>query len=698
MNVKDVVTSRWFCLAAVAGAVLAFALNLQRGHEEKLAEAAATSLNLAVAAEHHAAATFQKTDLVLHRLVDEFSPEDEDKWLSSKNIANHLRMLQSNHPELESLHIVKADGSVFYTLLDAGGGAPPLSFGAEAYFAAHRDHADHGLSVSLPAQGHPDFGRRLVLSRRLNHPDGSFAGIVVANLGLSYFERFFHSLNPGRNASFTLLDRNRLILAHVPASANWHGKILTGGQLESLLRTSPRGGSYAGVSQDGMARVFAFRQVGERPFYVDVGVAKQDFLVEWRRNALIEGAVVLVLVAGVLLLSYARWWHPKVAQEEKKYSSTLPARQLIEASPDPWVIVTPDGVIGDANSAAEQITGVPGSQLMGSDFYAYFSDPGQAREACRKAFAEGAVRDFPLLVRHVDGRAAEVLCTIASFRNEAGDVEGAYAVVSDVMERRRAERLLKFENHILEIVCGNASLTTTLEILCRGKKVLDDASLLAIENQALEIVCGNASLSAILGLLCLGIEEILPESTCAVLLVEEEGRYLRHAVAPGLASGYRQAVGRIAIDPGADSCGVAAYHGRQVVCADIAHDPLWANGKELARSHGLAACTATPIFSETDDLLGVFAVYYRTPCQPPLFDLEAASRAAHLARMAILCKRADQALLQLHEALEQSVGAGSEAQLAGIALLRKHAEDRLEQLRKSVEPRILQDIAEMTAR
>ncbi len=48
----------------------------------------------------------------------------------------------------------------------------------------------------------------------------------------------------------------------------------------------------------------------------------------------------------------------------------------------------------------------------------------------------------------------------------------------------------------------------------------------------------------------------------------------------------------------AGSCGTAAYRGQQVIVADIAHDPLWQNYRELAQQLWLASLLvrADPFF------------------------------------------------------------------------------------------------------
>ena len=114
-------------------------------------------------------------------------------------------------------------------------------------------------------------------------------------------------------------------------------------------------------------------------------------------------------------------------------------RSLIEASLDPLVTIGPDGKITDVNRATEAATGCSRDELIGTDFCDYFTEPALARAGYQRAFSEGAVRDYPLELRHRDGRVASVLYNASVYRNESGNIIGVFAAARDVTERRRAE-------------------------------------------------------------------------------------------------------------------------------------------------------------------------------------------------------------------------------------------------------------------
>lgn len=125
-------------------------------------------------------------------------------------------------------------------------------------------------------------------------------------------------------------------------------------------------------------------------------------------------------------------------------------RSLIEASLDPLVTISAEGKITDVNHATERVTGRERSELIGTDFSDYFTEPERARAGYRQAFRDGSVTDYPLSLRHRDGHVTDVLYNAGVFRNEAGEVLGVFAAARDITERKKAEAVLRQSEEALK--------------------------------------------------------------------------------------------------------------------------------------------------------------------------------------------------------------------------------------------------------
>src|SRR5690348_3974036 len=137
------------------------------------------------------------------------------------------------------------------------------------------------------------------------------------------------------------------------------------------------------------------------------------------------------------------------------------ARSLIEASLDPLVTISPDGTITDVNEATVKVTGVPREKLVGTDFSDYFTEPEQAREGYQQVFAKGFVTDYPLTIRHKDGRLTDVLYNASVYKDARGNVLGVFAAARDVTEQKQASQ---YSRSLIE-----ASLDPLVTISAEGK-------------------------------------------------------------------------------------------------------------------------------------------------------------------------------------------------------------------------------------
>lgn len=115
------------------------------------------------------------------------------------------------------------------------------------------------------------------------------------------------------------------------------------------------------------------------------------------------------------------------------------ARSLIEASLDPLVTISPDGKITDVNEATVRVTGFPREGLIGTDFTDYFTEPSKAREGYQLVYSKGTVTDYPLTIRHRDGKLTDVLYNASVYRDVAGNVLGVFAAARDITAQRKAE-------------------------------------------------------------------------------------------------------------------------------------------------------------------------------------------------------------------------------------------------------------------
>jgi len=284
-------------------------------------------------------------------------------------------------------------------------------------------------------------------------------------------------------------------------------------------------------------------------------------------------------------------------ESEEKY------RDLINTSPDAIYVVDEDGRCVLSNTAGAELAGCPEDELIGSlvaDMYLP-DERHRVRRRFDKLKAEGALR-FEREFLRGNGDVVPVEVSYSALR-------GRYyqAIIRDISQRKRREALLAGENRLLGMVAKGDSLADILDSLC-----------LLVEQQSSDVLA-------------------------SILLMDPNGKQLRHGGAPNLPKAYTKAIDGAFIGPSVGSCGTAAFRAEQVIVSDIATDPLWADFRELALAHSLRACWSTPIFSSEGKVIGTFAMYYREPRSPTPGEQDTIKHITHLAGVAIQRKLAETA-------------------------------------------------------
>jgi PAS domain S-box-containing protein len=282
---------------------------------------------------------------------------------------------------------------------------------------------------------------------------------------------------------------------------------------------------------------------------------------------------------------------------EEKY------RDLINASPDAVCVIDADRRYVLVNPAGVELSGVPEHELIGSSIVESYlpEELHLFQERFDKLKAEGSLRFERKFVRG-NGEVIPVEVSLTALRGQYYQ-----AIIRDISQRKRREALLAGENRVLEMLAKGESLHDILDSLC-----------LLVEGQSTGVIA-------------------------SILLIDPNGKQLRHGAAPHLPKTYTEAIDGTFIGPAVGSCGTAAYRAEQVIVSDIAVDPLWADFRELALAHSLRACWSTPIFSAEGNVIGTFAMYYREPRTPSAREQETIKHITHLAGVAIQRKLAETA-------------------------------------------------------
>ncbi len=183
---------------------------------------------------------------------------------------------------LQMFTIIGADGHVKSSVL-------PLpandDFSDRDYFRQHRQHADNALSISQPTMGRLSQQMVVHLTRRLNRPDGTFDGVIVAVLHQDFFAPLSDDPAFGKQGFKALLDNNGnarfAVIDTLLASA---------AQLQTIHSAPCRVAAQpvrldGSCFVDGQPRYAAIKTLTNYPYQAMIGLSEQELLRPLHANA-----------------------------------------------------------------------------------------------------------------------------------------------------------------------------------------------------------------------------------------------------------------------------------------------------------------------------------------------------------------------------------------------------------------------------
>jgi diguanylate cyclase (GGDEF)-like protein len=180
-----------------------------------------------------------------------------------------------------------------------------LLFSDRDYFRVHMQRPDVGLYISGPYRSRLRNGvYSLALSRRINAPDGSFAGVAVIALNLDYFRTLLSRVTLGRSGSVFIVQQDGMMLARKPALPTDAASSVANSPTFRAMQ-APLNGSYISVSPlDGVRRIYTFMRVPNTQLIAAVAPAESDVLASWKERSIVIGGLTLMFGGGFIAISW----------------------------------------------------------------------------------------------------------------------------------------------------------------------------------------------------------------------------------------------------------------------------------------------------------------------------------------------------------------------------------------------------------
>lgn len=278
--------------ACVLGLVVWKALDAR---QTALAQSETDSRNLAHSLVEHASRSIQAIDIAMSGMADLLKYQNPQPDRFNTFLANTSNAL----PQLREIGVLDTLGNWRYSSLPE---TPTHNNSDRDYFTYHRDHTDSNIRINAPITSRLTGRPSIILSKRIDSPDGSFKGVLTGAIDNQYFSDFYKTFQIGESGGISLIRSDGTLLFHWPSMEV--GKDLSGTQLiQTRLKQSLAGFYKIDSPFDGIAKYFSYEQTTQYPLIVTVAIPEDQVLATWKSNLLSDVIVASVLLCTVILLA-----------------------------------------------------------------------------------------------------------------------------------------------------------------------------------------------------------------------------------------------------------------------------------------------------------------------------------------------------------------------------------------------------------
>jgi len=291
-----------FALVATVSLTIVVGMSIWSAREQQLQDKESAILGMAQALISHAQASVKQADIALFGLVERLEADGLDPTALSR-LESLIVARKAQLPQLHGLFIYDRDGRWLLNSNRADNSHANNS--DRGYFIYHRDNPSAKTYIGPPLRSRSTNDWILTVSRRINTPDGQFAGVALATISLDYFLKLYQTIDIGERGALSLLLTDGTLLVRRPFSDDEVGMSIAGGEFfREHLHRSIAGTANIHSIIDGVERIVGYARVSDYPLALYVARDKSEILAKWRKASTVTVSLLLLLIAVMVGLGY----------------------------------------------------------------------------------------------------------------------------------------------------------------------------------------------------------------------------------------------------------------------------------------------------------------------------------------------------------------------------------------------------------
>lgn len=180
---------------------------------------------------------------------------------------------------------------------------PSVNIADRDYFKALSADPTLQRYVGRPVPNRGDGAWTIYIARKVAAPDGTFLGLILGAVELSYFESLYDQIAPADDAVVSLFRNDGMLLVRHPHREGTIGRIFPSAGASLITARAAQGGVLRTVSPiDGQDRLIAAHALKNYPLVLSISRTAEACLAAAHQQATIVGVAAFLLDLGLLAL------------------------------------------------------------------------------------------------------------------------------------------------------------------------------------------------------------------------------------------------------------------------------------------------------------------------------------------------------------------------------------------------------------
>lgn len=447
-----------FYALTFAIAVLAVVWLSYEDYHETLRATERQAVSLARSLDEHAARSFVSVEQAMQNVAEDLErthklDSADERWLHERlkakvELTPQIRAIVA----IDSKGILRAHGLEFPTR--------QVDLSDRGYFAYHHDHPDQALHIGEPIISRTDYKWLIPLTRRLNNPDGSFGGVMLAGVDPAYYIGFYDSLKLERGTDVQVMRGDGLLLINYPLDITRLGENILGGRWQTGIAKIPPTSFFRETDSQGNDHFIAqLASGGAIPLIVRVCMDADRVLAPYLASTRLR-IVTALLALGVLSLILFVLLR-QIQRVEASEARLRLTQFTVDESPDMIVWSSTSGQIRYANRRLAEASGHSPEVLLTLNLGELIE--GDSLSWLTHGERVGEAHGVESVLRKRDGDRIPVEFSVARIH----DGQDGYLCITarDISERKAAqEELRQHRDHLQEMIAERtAEIRTVLD-------------------------------------------------------------------------------------------------------------------------------------------------------------------------------------------------------------------------------------------